>query len=313
MNDQIFVLIKNIFKIFKVTFFVFVCEIGYGQEIIKSKKESAVDSIPFQITSHNNIVISAVLNKTDTLNLMFHTAANSITLTTKATKRTKSIKWNGKNEVSSWGGKNTSRHSKNNTIEIGKLKRDSLAVWEDENSGSKTDGKFGPNLFQGYAIEIDFDNNVIILHESLPKKVKEYFKMPLQGRNDNLYIQGTSTIGGVGYNNQFLIHSGYGGALLYDDKFVTENKIGELIETTEEKELKDSFGNVLKIKKGIIPVFKLGNLKISDVPVGFLKGKIGKQQISVIGMELLKQFNIIISEKRNIAFLKPNLNINSTF
>jgi hypothetical protein len=35
---------------------------------------------------------------------------------------------------------------------------------------------------------------------------------------------------------------------LFDDKFVIESKIGEQIRIIDEKELKDSHGNVLKTK-----------------------------------------------------------------
>ena len=57
--------------------------------------------------------------------------------------------------------------------------------------------------------------------------------------------------------------------------------------------LKDSFGNTIKVKKGILPVFMLGSSRLSNVPVGFFAGNIGAQKMSVIGGEILKQFNLI--------------------
>lgn len=51
--------------------------------------------IPFEITSHNNMSIKAFLNHSDTLNLMFHTAASDLSLTTEATKSLESITWSG--------------------------------------------------------------------------------------------------------------------------------------------------------------------------------------------------------------------------
>ena len=56
-----------------------------------------------------------------------------------------------------------------------------------------------------------------------------------------------------------MIHSGYGGSILYDDNFSAENSLGEQIKIIDEKELKDSYGNVLKTKKGILPKFTIGN------------------------------------------------------
>jgi hypothetical protein len=277
-----------------------------SQERLQTETNAIIDTIPFELTSHNNISIKAIMGRIDTLDLMFHTAANSIALTEKATKKMKSIHWDKQSDVGSWGGKSIARYSENNSIEIGKSHWDSVAVWEDKNSGPTTDGKFGPNLFEGYAIEIDFDKSLIILHESLPNKAEEYLKIQVLVENGSLFIQGTSTIGGVDYKNQFLIHSGYGGAILFDDKFAIESKIGERIEIIDEKELKDSFGNVLKIKKGALPAFTIGNLELTDVPVGFFQGKIGQQQMSIIGGDILKRFNIIIDSNKEFIYLKPN-------
>lgn len=307
MNNQ------NIFKFFKTALLVCICQITYGQEIIKSNKEGIVDSIPFQMTSHNNIVVSAVLNKTDTLNLMFHTAANSVSLTTKATKKIKNIHWDSQIELGSWGGRAKSRYSKNNTIEIGNVKKNNVTVWEDENSGPTTDGKFGLNFFEDHVIEIDFNSSIILLYEGLPEKVEGYLKMPLLNENGRFHIEAISSINGMEYRNQFLIHSGYGGTILYDDKFVADSKIGEQIKIIDEKELKDSFGKTLKIKRGVLPELKLGILKLIDVPVGFFEGKIGKQQMSVLGADVLKRFNLIIDSNRKYIYFKKNQLIDTNY
>lgn len=275
-------------------------------EKLSGQESASADTIPFELTDHNNISILAVVGGVDTLHLMFHTAANSITLTTKATEKMKSVHWDAQGDVGSWGGRSTARYSENNSLEIGRLYWDSLAVWEDEHSGPTTDGKFGPDLFQGYVIELDFDNNVMILHESLPKKVDDYMKMKVSSEIGDLFIEGTSSIGGIEFKNRFLVHSGYGGALLYDDKFAAESKIGERIEITDVKKLKDSFGNVLEIKKGTLPLFTIGNAELKDVPVGFFQGKIGRQQMSVLGADVLKRFNLIIDSDRAFLYLQPN-------
>jgi hypothetical protein len=293
-------------KLMLLPILVLIGPILMGQEKTQAQANLIIDTIPFELTSHNNISIEAVLGSIDTLHLMFHTAASAITVTTKATEKMKSIHWDKQIDIGSWGGRANSRYSKNNTLEIGKLNWDSVAVWEVKNSGPTTDGKFGPNLFEGYYIEIDFDENYIILHESLPSKAEDYLKMKVFTAKGELFIQGTSTIDGIDYENQFLIHSGYGGTLLFDDKFVEESNIGERIEIKDEKELKDSFGNVLKIKKGSLPKFTIGDIELSDVPVGFFEGKMGQQHKSVMGGDLLKRFNIIIDGDREFIYLKAN-------
>ena len=48
-----------------------------------------------------------------------------------------------------------------------------------------------------------------------------------------------------------------------------------------------------------VPGFVLGSSKISNVPVGFFAGAIGAQKMSVLGSEVLKQFNIIFDIANN--------------
>jgi hypothetical protein len=261
-------------------------------------------TVPFELTSHNNISIKAILNQLDTLDLMFHTAASDLSLTTEATKRIESISWSGEHDVTTWGGNAEARFSENNSLRIGQLTWDSLEIWESENSGPGTGGKFGPNLFEGKAIEIDFSQKMMLIHDSLPIGLGSYIKVPLVFEDDMMFIEGVSTINGEEYVNRFLIHSGYGGAVLYDDAFSLESRISEYIEITDEQELRDSYGNVLKTLKGTLPSFSLAGLEFENVTVGFFEGSIGRQQMSVIGGGLLKRFDLVIDQKREFIYMK---------
>lgn len=263
--------------------------------------------IPFELNSANNISIKAVLNGKDSITLMFHTAANELTLTEEAVHKIKSVKFDGADTVKSWGGaNNTSRFSKSNTLQIGKQKWTNIPIWENKNSGPQTDGKFGLELFANQIIEIDFDKLLITLHTQLPTKAKNYEKLKLTLENEMLFVTATAEIGGKALQNKYLIHSGYAGTILFDDKFTADNKVEEQLQITAEKTLKDSFGNVLKTKKAIVPQFELGNQKLKDVPVGFFTGALGRQKMSIIGCDLWKRFNIIISADRKSIYLKAN-------
>lgn len=262
--------------------------------------------IPFKLTEYNNISVKAVVNQKDTVNLMFHTAADALMLTEEATKRIHSIDFNRTDTVSSWGGQNSSRFSKSNTLQIEGLTWENLPIWEDKNSGQHTDGKFGTNLFDKKVIEIDFDKKVIIVSNSLPSKAKNYEKLNLTYNNGNMFIEGTCQVGENVYHNRFLVHSGYSGGLLLDDKFVSDNKLAEQLKVTGEKSLKDSYGNVIKTKKAILPIFALGKAQLNEVPVGFFEGAIGRQKMSIIGGDVLKRFHVIIDAERNAIYLKPN-------
>jgi hypothetical protein len=263
--------------------------------------------IPFQLTEYNNIAIQVTLNKKDTVHLMFHTASSSVTLTEEAVQKLTSVHFAGADTVKSWGrGDNTSRFSKSNTVQIGDLTWENIPIWEDKYSGQHTDGKFGPELFRQKVVEIDFDKKIIILHRDLPKKTKKYAKLKLTTEPGMMFIESSCDIGDTILKNKFLIHSGYSGSLLLDDDFVAKNRLGEKLKIIDERELKDSFGNILKTKKAILPALLLGNEQLSDVPAGFFPGALGRQKMSSIGGDVLKRFNIIIDAQREYIYLKAN-------
>jgi len=264
-------------------------------------------TIPFHLTDYNNLSIKAVLNQKDTVQLMFHTAANAVTLTEEALKKVNSLKFDRTDSVKSWGGNdNTSRFSGSNLLEIGNLKWQNVPIWENKNSGQHTDGKFGLDLFENKVIEIDFEKSVLIIHQVLPQKIKKYQKLKLSFENEMMFVEGSAAIGNNIYSNKFLIHSGYAGSILLDDQFIAVHKIADQLKVIDEKHLKDSFGNILKTKKAILPSYTIGNIKLSNVPVSFFEGAIGRQKMSIIGGDVLKRFNIIIDSKREFIYLKAN-------
>ncbi len=264
------------------------------------------DTIPFVLTPHNNLIVKAVLNGQDTVDLMFHTAAGDLTLIKSATARLTTLNFNGQDTVNSWGGDNASRYSTGNALQIRDLKWAGVSIWENENSGPLSDGKFGPDLFTGKAIEIDFDHNRLVIHSDMPDIKGDYEKLDLVFQNGMMFVEGLSTIGDTRYPNRFLIHSGYAGAVLFDDAFADRNKLNDNLKITDQKELKDSYGNVLKTQKAIMPAFSIGATTLTDIPVGFFAGSIKRQKISVLGGEVIKRFNIVIDPRRENIYLKVN-------
>jgi len=294
-------------KFYLVSFSVIFSLLLSAQEEKLKNENGSNDTIPFILTNHNNISVNAVLNNIDSLQLMFHTAANDISLIKESTANLKSIKWNETIDgAKSWGGTGEQRLSKNNLLSIGAFKWDSLMIWESLHSGPTTDGKFGPNLFDGKHIEINFDSSSIIIHDMLPSKINLFDKIPILYENGNMFIEAVSIIDKREVKNRYLIHSGYKGAVLYDDVFVAENKIADHIVITDEQELKDSFGNILKTKKGKLGKFMIGEQAFQNIPVGFFEGAIGRQKMSILGGNVLKRFNLIIDSKREYLYVKAN-------
>jgi hypothetical protein len=274
-----------------------------------------VDVIPFRLTNYNNISIPALLNGKDTAFLMLHTAADAITLTAEASDKLKSVTYKEETgAIKSWGGQeNTSRLSTNNLLQIGRLTWKNVFIWENQNSGQETDGKFGLNLFEDKVVALDFDSKLMTISANLPESIHNYEKRKLRFENNSLFIEADCHTGSSAFNGSFLIHTGYSGGLLLDDVLVEKHQLGAKLQSTGEKILKDSFGNIVKTKKAILPEFSIGQYKLTDVPAGFFEGAIGRQKMSVIGGDILKRFNIVIDAKREYIYLKTNSLANESY
>lgn len=269
-----------------------------------SSRASQKVSIPFRLNKQNNIVVEAQINESETLHLMLHTASSDVTLTEDSVRRLSGIAFGNDAKIQSWGGTSDSRYSTGNRLRIGALARDDVTVWENKNSGDGTDGKFGLDAFGSAVIEIDFDDARIVVHDHVPSKASGYEKIAIENDSGELYIQGVFLFGETTLPNRFLIHSGYAGGLLLDDAFASSSGIDGKIAITETSNVTDSFGHIIKVKKGIMPGFSLGGLALAEVPVGFFSGKIGRQKKSVLGGDILKRFNIIFDVSHNALYLK---------
>lgn len=138
---------------------------------------------------------------------------------------------------------------------------------------------------------------------SRPKQ-KKYEYLKIFNDNGQYLVQGSCVIEGREYTNKFLIHSGYSGGILLDDAFAASAGVDGKIRITDESSLKDSFGNTIKVKKGILSLFMLGSAKLTNVSTGFFAGTIGKQKMSIIGGEILKQFNLIFDIANNDLYIE---------
>jgi len=262
----------------------------------------------------NNIIIPAVINDIDTLDLMFHLAEGSISLISDMIDSLNSLKLNEEsNTVKSWGGDATARYATNNTIKIGKLTKDSITIHETGLSGPITDGKFGPNYFGDKPVEINFDMQAVVVHDSLPSTLTSYTKYDLEEDNGMMFISGLLTINNEMIENKFLLHTGYGGRLLLDDEFANQYDLDKKLQTISVGELKDSYGNIIKTKTSILSAIRFRDHQFTQLPISFFAGSIGRQKMSVMGCDLIRRFNIIIDRKDKKLYLNPNTNFNLPF
>ncbi len=277
-----------------------------GITFAKNAQALPSDTIPFRLSESNNIIVETILNGQDTLQMMFHLANSHVNITEEAVKKLKSISLDGSVTANSWGGNGQSNYSLNNSVQIGTKRIDSLVVWQDRHSGPGTDGKFGPDFFDNQIIEIDFDQSYMVIHSQLPEKAAEFEAVALDFDHSLMFVEASSRIQNEAYQHRLLLHTGYAGGILLDDAFVSQHQIGEKLEIVSEKELKDSYGNIIKTKEAILPSLIIGNSTLEAVPVGFFEGTIGRQRMSIVGADVIKRFNLILDLQRGELYLQAN-------
>lgn len=304
----------HLFVLISVVFSFSGCQDSPTNQLPPDGTSWSARMVPFKLTSANNIIVQGVLNDTDTLDLMFHTANSGISVIASATPGLSSLKFDTSSvQAESWGAGGESRYSLDNSLGIAAFEMDSLVVFECQRSGPESDGKIGPDLFGDGHMQILFDKNRIIFWDDLPESLINQRPIPLRVEDDFLFVTLELEIEGERLEREVLIHSGYSGALLIDDEFAAKHQLGEKLEIIDEAELQDSYGNVIKTKKAVMPALHLGDATLENVPVSFFDGAIGRQKMSVIGGDLLKRFNMIIDSANETIYLTPNDLYNSEF
>ncbi len=210
--------------------------------------------------------------------------------------------------MKSWGGDNgTARESANNFLQIGTQSWDSLTISENKLSGKFSDGKFGPNLFKEKILELNFDKKILVLHKKMPPLENSYTPIPLVVDRGYWFIEGILSLEDtVICPRNFLIHSGYSGAILLDDQVAEQQHLTEKLEIISQSELRDSYGNVLITKQVMLPMLYFGPSAFEGIPVSFFAGAIDHQKMSVVGGKIIKRFNWIFDLNRSVIYMKPS-------
>ena len=287
--------------------------IGAAENVItdytltKGRQKTAANQtiIPFHLTKWNNISVPATLNDRFAVNLMFHTAVDSVSLTKATTEKFPEIVFEKQANIESWGGKSTSRVG-STKLTIASLPANKVTIFEGLHSGHDTDGKFGPPQLHASIFSVDFDKEQIQLLQKLPQNLSGWQEVKLDLDSGIPFI--TADVGERSrqVSHRFMLHSGYSGFVLLDDVFVSQHEFLNELEVVKQSELKDSAGNILVTKEALLPEFRVGDTTFISAPVSFFSGAIGRQKFSVLGGDFLKRFNLLFDFEKGKLYLKKN-------
>jgi hypothetical protein len=259
----------------------------------------AQEIIPFRITKHNNIIVKALVNDKDSLHLMFQIAMEEASISPERIRKADHIIF--KDEISD-----------GNTIKIGNKKYKNIRFFDNELTGHEADGKIGTGIFKDKYFKIDYDNNQFVSYDKEPD-LKDYQPMNLYVKNGQFYIVADNVVEDKQQEAYFLLQSGYSGGLLYSNEFAEANNLNEKLKITGEKSMKNSAGQIITTKQGVLPFLKLGNIVLKNISAGFFTGDLKTQHANYFAADVMRRFNWIFDKDRKVVYIKPSKYFNEPY
>lgn len=262
------------------------------------------DTIPFTLSAQNNVLVPTVLNSTDTLLMMFHSAYRGVSVIRGSLDGAKSVHIDGTIVSRAWGGSAEEGFSRENAIGIGNQHWDGLEISIDELSGQGSDGKFGYDLFADQVVELNHDRNVMVVHNRTPSGMKGYVKWPIEYIDGSFFVEGAVTMADRVYPERFMFHTGYSGQFILGTGFMERYDLYGKLDTASVEELKDSFGNTIRNVTIEVQAVRIGKIRSSHVR-GSVMDPSARFEASVLGNGFLKQFNVIIDLRNDVVYARP--------
>ncbi|SEL99892.1 hypothetical protein SAMN04487910_3857 [Aquimarina amphilecti] len=279
----------------------------YGCKNPEKKTSEIIDNqnvtIPFELTPYNNIKIKTVLNKRDTLFLKFDSGTTGLLLTHDAIKEKTNL-LDDKKEITPT--KNYVKLKTPASLQIGELIWNDLEIYPVKHSGQGTDGRFGWDLFKDKIISLDYDKNLLTIHDELPD-VKGYSKSKLEPVKTILCINGVINVQNKNYTSRFLFDTGYQKSLLLDSIIVKEQSFPKDLKVIKINQLRNGAGDIFITKVVEIPTLNIAGQDIHKLPTQLLnRENPAGIKTHILGNELLKRFNTILDFRNNTIYLIKN-------
>ena len=192
-----------------------------------------------------------------------------------------------------------------------------IVLLSDIYKGFPSNGIIGYSLFGHYAVEIDYDKNILVLHDPVQFKAgRGYKKIPLYFRdNSGIPWIDVSLLTGKGDAVDISAYIDFADCypLVLLEK---ENMKFPLPEMGEEILLGrglsgDVYGHSATVSKLIIGAYTLKNVAACVAPAEVRSKQ--KNADAVIGCGALSRFNLIFDYQNGVLYLKPNKDFEKPF
>jgi hypothetical protein len=272
------------------------------------------DTIPFTLGKDNRVYITGRVNGSVPLKFFFDDGADNTILFPSALQKGAKLEFDGSIENRAGGGTETRKTSNVNSLEISKLKwRNEQVMYVDKQIG-EGDGTIGYDVFEDKIIEMDYDKQLMIIHDGSFEMGKGYAAFPMQLNGGEVpFITGTLINKEKQYSADFMFDMGATGCLFLNQGFLKKNSLYDAMETIGDAQTTGAGSGVTKTTRAILPGFIFGHFTFHNVPVNLEDPAEHDPGTGVLGMDILKRFHTIIDYQNNVIYLKPNSLIDSPY
>jgi predicted aspartyl protease len=294
---------------------VAISEEKFGYHLTKKRR---LTKIPFEF--HANLIIVPVkVNNSDTLHFILDTGVSSILLTDYAVAQKLGLKSIRKVKIAGAGEGNEVEAGIviDNTIRIGDMigYRQNLVILQDDQLklsefvGSPVHGIIGYDIFNRFAVTIDFGMNEIILQnpENYHYKPSKGERFPITIEDNKPYLSMMELM----KNDQrmpikVILDTGAGHAISLETNQVP------LPEKVLRAQLGRGLNGIINGSLGRIPMLKVGKFQMKNLVASFpdsssykLRNTLLTERQGSIGCEFLRRFKVTFNYRDQYIVLKP--------
>ncbi|MCP4582183.1 MAG: hypothetical protein GY839_11255 [candidate division Zixibacteria bacterium] len=216
------------------------------------------------------------------------------------------------------GEASTALMIENGRITFGDISIDSQRVIISKSSHTQsfpTDGVIGWNLFGHYAVEINYDTEIITLHDSKKPDVDNFWSIvPITMRKDIPFLDCiVEVVEGESVKMSLYIDLASDEAL---ELLTGKEQRFSLPDVTEEMYLGTGLSGDIYGKRGKIKMMSISSFELYNIDAAFAPAEIRSKQEGadgVIGNDFIRRFNVIFDYENGFLFLKSSSFFNTPF
>lgn len=282
-----------------------------------NQNHNKTDTLPFTCNKNKQIILKGSINNGPKMDFCFDLGARVVYVIGKNFDKLNKLTLDGLMEDESVTGLSTEKTSSNNALQLGHLSISNIPICYIDEAGFLGNGGalIGYNVFQNKILEIDFDNQLLLLHDKLPEKVNTYAPIELKQTTGGLYVPITISNGKKIRKGWYFFDTGADNALTFDSRFAKKESLNNTMKVIGKAGIASSENRVVGAEILEVPEVKIASYTLEKVPTLLPEESNAESEFEagVMGIGLQSRFNFIIDYPNGKMYLKPSKYFNDSF